>query len=53
MAPRDAELVEVAPGRWRAADGCTEGDLEAAQWIALLFDVAVPVKVVGPRRLEP
>jgi predicted deacylase len=34
----DAELVEVAPGRWRAADCCTAVDLEAAQQLAVEAD---------------
>jgi hypothetical protein len=31
MAPRDAEMTEIAPGRWRDLGLCSEQDLEAAQ----------------------
>ena len=31
MAPRDAELIEVSPGRWRDPALCSQQDLEAAQ----------------------
>lgn len=29
-----AELIEVAPGRWRAADACSALNLDAAQQLA-------------------
>jgi hypothetical protein len=29
-----ADLIEVAPGRWRAADVCTPADLERARALA-------------------
>jgi hypothetical protein len=35
MAPRDAELIEVAPGRWRDPALCSQQDLEAAQALGL------------------
>jgi hypothetical protein len=31
----NAELIEIAPGRWRAVDACTAVDLEAAQALAV------------------
>jgi hypothetical protein len=56
MAPRDVELVEVSPGRWRDPALCSEQDLEGAQALAveaarLGEDIAVMLAVAAERGL--
>ena len=50
------ELIEVAEGRWLAADCCTAGDLEAAQAVAaevdrLRLDIEAMLAVAARRGL--
>jgi hypothetical protein len=48
------ELIEVAPGRWRAADECSALDLDAAQQLAAeaerLREDCVAMLAVAARR---